>query len=139
MSSFKNSTIYSFIAPISICQQHIATTGSWETIRTHTLEEMLVSPKTPLRIILHHWQQQHRDIISDVCLSWIEDNTNSQYIELHATLNPPQIQHIAPYIQSILESKHQEMFTLYQHRHPGAVRSLGTAMSVGNEGASQSD
>lgn len=139
MSSFKNSSLHSFIAPIAICQHHIATTGSWERMTTPSLQDVLISQKTPMRILLHHWKQQHQLAISELCLCWIEDKRQVQYIELHATLKSPVIQNIAPYIQTILESKHQEMFTLYQHMHPGAVRSLSTIRRVGNEGADQSD
>jgi len=139
MSSFNISTIHSFIAPIFIGQQHITTIGSWTQLQTPTLKELLVSRKTPFRMVLHTWKQQHRDNFADVCLCWVGDDMGKQCIELHATAKAPDIQSIAPYIQTILESKHQEMLTLYQHMHPGAVRSLSTARSVGNEGANQSD
>jgi hypothetical protein len=139
MSSLNVSTIHSFIAPIFIGQHHITTIGSWASLQTPTLQEMLISRKTPFRMILHVWKQQYRENFSDVCLCWVGDDMSKQYIELHTTTFAADIQSIAPYIQGILETKHQEMLTLYQHMHPGAVRSLSTARRVGNEGASQSD
>lgn len=138
MSSLSTQPIHSFLAPISIGPTHSSTIGSWETMRTPVLKEVLITSNNIFRMTLHQWKQQYREHIFDVCLSWVSDDLKKQYIELHGCeyIN---IDSIAPYIETILETNHQEMLSIYQHIHPGAVRSFSVAMRVGNEGASQSD
>jgi|MEHZ01.1.fsa_nt_MEHZ010334594.1_3 hypothetical protein len=139
MSSFHSPQIQSFIAPLSISQQHISTTGSWQAMSTPTLRQLLVSNTTPFRVMLHTWKHQSYNNVSDVTLCWVADTVQRQFIEVHSWKNRIDIINIADYIQTILESKHTEILHLYQHMHPGAVRSSSVAANTGNEGASQSD
>lgn len=141
MSSLIVGKLCCFRAPLSISKNKVATSGSWTREPTPTMHDVLLSPLIQYRVQLHAWQQQYRNTMFDLSLSWISTDKDVQYLELHVWKSPTvvDIDSLVLYIQSVLDAQHPKIFQLYQHMHPGAVRSESVAARVGNEGANQSD
>ena len=141
MSSLIVGKLCSFRAPLSISKQKVATAGSWTLLSPPTMYDLLISPQLQTRVRLHTWKQQYRNTVFDLGLSWVSTDTHTQYLELHVWKSPTpvDIDSLVLYIQSVLNAQHTQIFQLYQHMHPGAVRSESVAANVGNEGANQSD
>jgi hypothetical protein len=141
MSSLIVGKLCCFRAPLSISKHKVATSGSWTLMPPPTIHDILISPQLQTLIRLHTWKQQYRNTVFDLSLSWISTATHNQYLELHVWKCPipVDIDGLVLYIQSVLNMRRTKIFQLYQHMHPGAVRSESVAASVGNEGANQSD
>ena len=141
MSHISNENIQSFCAPLSISSIKVTASGSWSRIRTPSLHEILVAPEIQIIRKLHSWKQQYRNNVFDMTLNWLENEKKAQFLYLHVSKSIVNIDvdTFGPYIQTILDDLHKKMYEIYQHAHPGAVRSWSVAMSVGNEGASQSN
>ena len=130
-----------FRAPLSISKQAVTASGSWTQMPTPSMYDILISPQIQTRTRLHNWKQQYRNTVFDLSLSWVSTDMHQQFLELHVWKSPTpvDIESLVLYIQSVLNVHHTQIVQLYQHMHPGAVRSESVAARVGNEGANQSD
>jgi len=141
MSRISHGQIQSFCAPLSISSTKVTASGSWYRIKTPSVHDVLIAPEIQILRKLHSWKQQYRSNIFDMTLNWVENENKVQFLYLHVykCIIDIDVDTLGPYIQNVLDELHTKMYEIYQHAHPGAVRSWSVAMSVGNEGASQSN
>ena len=141
MSQMSKANIQSFRAPLSISATCATASGSWSSIPTPSVSDILIASEIQIMRKLHSWQQQYRNNVFEMTLAWVENEKKAQFLYLHVSKSILNIDvgTLGPYIQSILNESHAQMYEIYQQAHPGAVRSWSVARSVGNEGASQSN